>query len=152
MTSRRKRTKERQVCLAQGIKSSVAIPLRVGGSVLGIISFSFLRGHCEWQPEVVSRLQVIGEVFANALVRKRSEEAIRAALAENERLRERLERENVYLREQMTLQHHHGRIDRQEPGAEEGAVRGRAGGGRRHPGSVARRNRHRQGVARADDP
>jgi transcriptional regulator with GAF, ATPase, and Fis domain len=102
--------KERQVCLAQGIKSTVAIPLRVGGSVLGIISFSFLRGQCEWQPEVVSRLQMIGELFANALLRKRSEETIRAALAENERLRERLERENVYLREQVTLQHHHGRM------------------------------------------
>jgi transcriptional regulator with GAF, ATPase, and Fis domain len=53
---------------------------------------------------------MIGEVFANALVRKRSDETIRAALAENERLRERLERENVYLREQITLKHHHGRI------------------------------------------
>lgn len=102
--------KERQVCLAQGIKSSVAVPLRVGGSVLGIISFSFLRRHCEWQPEVVSRLQMIGEIFANALMRKQSDEAIRAALAENERLRERLERENLYLREQITVKHHHGQI------------------------------------------
>jgi PAS domain S-box-containing protein len=102
--------KERQVCLAQGIKSSVAIPLRVGGSVLGIISFSFLKRYCDWPPEVVSRLQVIAEIFANALMRKRSDEAIRAALAENEQLRERLERENVYLREQITLKHHHGRI------------------------------------------
>ena len=53
---------------------------------------------------------MIGEIFANALMRKRSDEAIRAALAENEQLRERLERENVYLREQITLKHHHGRI------------------------------------------
>ena len=53
---------------------------------------------------------MIGEIFANALVRKRSDEAIRAALAENQQLRERLERENVYLREQITLKHHHGRI------------------------------------------
>lgn len=102
--------KERQVCLAQGIKSSVAVPLRGGGSVLGIISFSFLRQYCEWRPEIVSRLQMIGEIFANALMRKQSDEAIRAALAENEQLRERLERENVYLREQVTLKHHHGRI------------------------------------------
>jgi formate hydrogenlyase transcriptional activator len=36
--------KEREVCLAQGIKSTVAIPLSVSGSVLGIISFSFLGG------------------------------------------------------------------------------------------------------------
>ena len=102
--------KERQVCIAQGIKSTVAIPLRVSGSVLGIISFSFLREYCEWPEEVVSRLQIIGEVFANAVLRKRSDEAIRIALAENERLRERLEQENVYLREQVTLKYHHGRI------------------------------------------
>jgi transcriptional regulator with GAF, ATPase, and Fis domain len=102
--------KERQVCITQGIKSTVAIPLRVGDSVLGIISFSFLKRYCEWSPDFISRLQIIGEVFANALVRKRSDEAIRAALTENEQLRERLELENVYLREQITLKHHHGRI------------------------------------------
>ena len=102
--------KERQLSIATGIKSTVAIPLKAGGSVLGLLAFSFLRQHREWPPEVVSRLQMIAEIFANALVRKRSDEAIRAALAENQQLRERLERENVYLREQITLQHHHGRI------------------------------------------
>lgn len=102
--------KERQACLAQGIKSTVAIPLRVSGSVLGIMSFSFLKRHCEWSPEVVARLHVIGEIFANALARKRSDQAIRAALAENEKLRKQLEQENVYLREQITLKHHHGQI------------------------------------------
>ncbi len=102
--------KERQVCLEQGIKSTVAIPLRVSGSVLGIMSFSFLKRHCEWSPEIVARLHMIGEIFANAIARKRSDEAIRTAIAENEQLRERLELENVYLREQITLKHHHGRI------------------------------------------
>ena len=102
--------KERQLSIATGIKSTVAIPLKAGGSVLGLLAFSFLRQHREWPPEVVSRLQMIAEIFANALMRKQSDEAIRAALAENQQLRERLERENVYLREQVTLQHHHGRI------------------------------------------
>ena len=102
--------KERQLSIATGIKSTVAIPLEAGGSVLGFLAFSFLRQHREWPPEVVSRLQMIAEIFANALVRKRSDEAIRAALAENQQLRERLEQENVYLREQVTLKHHHGRI------------------------------------------
>ena len=102
--------KERQLSIATGIKSTVAIPLKAGGSVLGLLAFSFLRQHREWPPEVVSRLQMIAEIFANALVRKESDEAIRAAFAENQQLRERLERENVYLREQTTLKHHHGRI------------------------------------------
>ncbi len=102
--------KEREICLAQDIRSTVAIPLRVGGSVLGAISFSFIGQQCDWHPEVISRLQIIGEIFANALTRKRSDEAIRAALTENEQLRERLERENIYLREQITLEHQYGRI------------------------------------------
>ena len=102
--------KERQLSIATGIKSTVAIPLEAGGSVLGLLAFSFLRQHREWPPEVVSRLQMIGEIFANALVRKRSDEAIRTALAENQQLRERLEQENVYLREQIALKHRHGQI------------------------------------------
>lgn len=102
--------KEREICLAEGVKSTAAVPLKVGGSILGLISFSFLNRYCDWPPGIVSRLQMIGEIFANALARKQSDEAIRTALAENEQLRERLERENVYLREQITLKYHHGRI------------------------------------------
>ena len=55
-------------------------------------------------------MQLIGEIFANILLRKRSDETIRAATQENEKLRQRLERENVYLREQVTLKYRHRRI------------------------------------------
>ncbi len=63
-----------------------------------------------WPEALVKRLEIVAQIFANAIARKRSDETIRAALAENEQLRQRLERENVYLREQITLKHHHGRI------------------------------------------
>ncbi len=102
--------KERRYCKAHGIQSNVAIPLKAGGVVLGAMTFAFLKRGCEWPEEMVTRLQLIGEVFANAFQRQRSDDALRAALAENEQLRERLERENVYLRAQVTLKHHHGRI------------------------------------------
>ncbi|MHB8903133.1 MAG: sigma-54 interaction domain-containing protein, partial [Thermoguttaceae bacterium] len=84
--------------------------LKAGGKILGFLTFAFLQKHCSWPADMVSRLQMIGEVFANALLRKRSEESLRAALAENEALRARLEQENLYLREQVVLKHHHGRI------------------------------------------
>jgi formate hydrogenlyase transcriptional activator len=102
--------KERRHCMAHGIQSNVAIPLQAGGLVLGAITFAFLRQRCEWPAEIVSRLQLIGEVFANAFQRRRADEALRAALAENESLRSRLEQENQYLREQAVLMHQHGRI------------------------------------------
>ncbi|MCR4413146.1 MAG: sigma 54-interacting transcriptional regulator, partial [Thermoguttaceae bacterium] len=102
--------KERHYCEAHGIKSNVAIPLKAGGVILGALTFAFLKRRCEWPAEILSRLQMIGEVFANALLRRRSDEALHAALAENEALRARLERENLYLREQVVLKHRPERI------------------------------------------
>ncbi len=101
---------EKRYCLAHGLQSNVTIPLRAGGAIVGGLTFAFLKRRCEWPPEVIARLQLIGEVFANALRHKRADEALRAALAENERLRARLEQENQYLREQVVLKHRHGRI------------------------------------------
>jgi transcriptional regulator with GAF, ATPase, and Fis domain len=101
---------ERRYCIAHGIRSTIGIPLKAGGTILGALSFSFLQRCCDWPAEIISRLQMIGEVFANALLRRKSEETLRAALAENEALRSRLEQENLYLREQVVLKHHHGRI------------------------------------------
>ncbi len=102
--------KEREYCRTHGIQSDVAVPLNVGGSVLGAITFAFLRQRCAWPAEILARLQLIGEVFANAILRRRAEEALRKALAENQQLRQRLEQENLYLREQAVLKHQHGRI------------------------------------------
>ncbi len=103
-------TAEREHCLAHGIKSNVTLPLKAGGQVLGGLTFAFQRERCQWPTEIISRLKLIGEVFASALLRRRTEEALRAALAENQKLRQRLEQENLYLREQASLKHHHGRI------------------------------------------
>jgi formate hydrogenlyase transcriptional activator len=102
--------KEREYCLTHGIQSNVAIPLQVGGSVLGALTFAFVRQRCDWPAEMLSRLQLIGQVFANALLRRRSDEALRAALTENQKLRQRLEQENQYLRERVDLKYQHGRI------------------------------------------
>lgn len=102
--------KERRYCEAQGVKSNIAIPLKAGGTILGALTFAFLQRHCAWPAEMIFRLQLIAEVFANAVLHKRSEEALRAALSENEALRSHLEQENLYLREQVVLRHHHGRI------------------------------------------
>ncbi len=68
---------ERQLCRTHGLRSVVAVPLRIGMGVIGLIAFQFVKQPCNWRPDVVSRLRLIGEVFANALVRKYSEQALR---------------------------------------------------------------------------
>jgi transcriptional regulator with GAF, ATPase, and Fis domain len=99
--------RERQFCAAQGIKSHIGIPLIAAGSVLGALNFSSFGHVGFWQQDILARIQLIGEVFANAILHRRDREAINEALAESERLRAQLERENVYLREQITLKHDH---------------------------------------------
>jgi len=66
-----------------GLRSHLSIPLRVGGRVAGALSFAGMRSARTWPGEVITRLTIIGEVFASALARARSEE-------EAEQLRGRL--------------------------------------------------------------
>jgi FixJ family two-component response regulator/signal transduction histidine kinase len=74
---------EAEHCRRIGLRSHLSIPLRIGGRVIGVLSFAGLRSARTWPEEVITRLTIIGEVFANAMSRVRSEE-------EAQRLRSRL--------------------------------------------------------------
>jgi transcriptional regulator with GAF, ATPase, and Fis domain len=65
--------------------------------VVGLLVFATVTREQRWSPDLVARLRLVGEVIASALARRDVELALRTALSENERLRERLEAENVYL-------------------------------------------------------
>jgi len=56
-----------------GTRSKVALPLRAGGPMLGVLSFGSVRGERAWPDELVERLRLLSEVFASALERKRME-------------------------------------------------------------------------------
>jgi len=63
---------------AYGIKSSLAFPLCVGdGPVFGVLAFDATIKERDWPPALVKRLQLLAQVFANALARKRTEQALK---------------------------------------------------------------------------
>jgi formate hydrogenlyase transcriptional activator len=96
--------RDRESCALYEIKSVVVVPLSVGGgSVFGILTFSALREERAWPETVVKGFQLVAQVFANALARKRSDEQTKKYVAEIEELRQRLERENLYLKEEVRL-------------------------------------------------
>ena len=64
-----------------GARSMLALPLVAGGRVLGALALVTVRTHLVWTAERVGRLQLVAEVFANALARKESEVALRAGEA-----------------------------------------------------------------------
>ncbi len=64
---------DRGTYLRLGIHSRLEVPLMVGGRVVGALAFSTVRTERAWKDELVQRLRLIGEVFANVLSRRRAE-------------------------------------------------------------------------------
>jgi len=59
-------------------KSSLLFPLSVGrGPVFGLLTFAVTREERSWPEALVKRLQLIAQIFANAIARKRSDETLR---------------------------------------------------------------------------
>jgi signal transduction histidine kinase len=64
---------DRRTYLTLGIKSRVEIPLMIGDAVVGALALSTLAAERTWRDELVQRLRLFGEMFANSLARKQSE-------------------------------------------------------------------------------
>jgi len=62
-----------------GIRSQLVIPLPIDSRVVASIGFGAFHDTRKWPDEFIARVKVIGEVMAQALVRKRSEAALRAS-------------------------------------------------------------------------
>ncbi len=94
-----------------GPKSNVTFPLSAGGSqVFGALAFGKMTEERTWPEELLQRLRLAAQVVANALERRRAEQKLQHALAEIKKLQNRLEQENVYLRQEVRLRHDHAQI------------------------------------------
>ena len=102
--------KERQICLLKSMKSLLSVPLESGGGTLGSCVLVATREERVWPEELVQRFRLLTEVFANALQHKRMEEQLRQNLREIENLKKRLEKENIYLQEEIKLLGEHSEI------------------------------------------
>jgi signal transduction histidine kinase len=87
-----------------GARSLAVAPLAVGGKTIGALVFLTTRVEHAWPAGLGQRLQTLAEIFANALVRKESESAVRqseelnsAVLASLEEYVTVLDREGVIL-------------------------------------------------------
>lgn len=71
-------SQDRESWSRYGTKSTVVAPLTSGGgSISGALSFACTSKEREWPEMVVRHLQMVAQVFANALFRKRAEEELR---------------------------------------------------------------------------
>jgi PAS domain S-box-containing protein len=65
---------DRESCRLIGVKSNLCIPLAVGGEPpVGCLGINTLREERAWPDALVKRLQLVAQVFTNALARRRHE-------------------------------------------------------------------------------
>src|SRR5262249_32378631 len=70
--------RDRGSWLHYGIKTALTFPLVMGGEpLIGALSFNDMKAGRKWDTMLVKRLQLVAQIFANALARRRSEQALR---------------------------------------------------------------------------
>ncbi len=67
---------ERAVLEAQGLQSTVDVPLSYQGKTLGFMGLGSARNARTWTPDEINLLKIVGQVFTNALQHKRAEETL----------------------------------------------------------------------------
>jgi transcriptional regulator with GAF, ATPase, and Fis domain len=108
--------KDKETMGQNGLKSFVAFPLAVRGEVLGGVAFISLRAEREWPAPLLEQLGIAAQVLANAISRAQADEKLRQAYKEIEELKQRIEKENLYLREEVKLEHHYNEVIGDSPG------------------------------------
>ena len=88
---------ERTYVRQAGMKSNLTVPVLIGGQLVGALAVGTFRHRREWPEPLVDRVRLLAQIIAAALQRRRQELALRASLAEVERLNRRLQAENIYL-------------------------------------------------------
>ena len=61
----------------RGVRSNLAIPMMAGARILGCLAVATLTVERVWPDELVQRLRLVGEVFANALAQKEADDNLR---------------------------------------------------------------------------
>jgi signal transduction histidine kinase len=68
---------DRETCRLFGIKSAIAVPLTVGDEPpIGALGLNALRAERDWPDALVKRLQLVAQIFTNALARRRHEQRL----------------------------------------------------------------------------
>jgi PAS domain S-box-containing protein len=63
--------RDQEVWRRYGIKSSLVIPLSAGGEPpIGAVSFNTMKAERTWPESLIKQLQLVAQIFANALARK----------------------------------------------------------------------------------
>ncbi len=79
-------TVDRETLARDGAKGAIAIPLHVENSLVCVLTFGSYRTCRDWPDELLQRLGVAGEIFANAVARRQAKDRLQRKQQELEHL------------------------------------------------------------------
>ena len=82
---------EQELLQTMGVKSSVNVPMVYRDSLAGFLGFDALLSQQTWSEEDIALLKIVGEIFVNALERKRTEARLQTYAANLERSNQELQ-------------------------------------------------------------
>ncbi|MBI4763648.1 MAG: sigma 54-interacting transcriptional regulator [Deltaproteobacteria bacterium] len=94
---------EKEFYKKHGLLSMVIVPMIVSTGFIGSVSFGAFRAERSFSSDLLERIRLIGTIFANALQRKMTERSLQDALAEVRSLKDQLQAECGYLKEEIEL-------------------------------------------------
>jgi transcriptional regulator with GAF, ATPase, and Fis domain len=97
-----------------GIEAGLVIPFGIKGKFAYGLAFGHHSSR-SWPEGLVQRFRLLGEIILNALLRKKADLEIRSAFEEIKELKERVESENVLLREEIGSLRSHPEILGESP-------------------------------------
>ena len=68
---------ERKLLRGLGIRSLVVVPMILHNSPVGFLGFDSMRREMKWSERTLALLKIVGEIFVNALERKRADEVLK---------------------------------------------------------------------------
>ena len=101
---------DRQSWQVMGVKANFSLPIHVAGSVEYLLIGSHVRATCSVDTGLFPRLRLLGELFANALVRCRSDAAQHEARVEIQRLKKIVQSEAEHLPSEIVCSRQHEEI------------------------------------------
>jgi len=93
-----------------GTKSGVGIPLESDKSGVDVFAMDSVISECQWPKDIIEQSKTVGKVLLSAIMRREAEVEIQNGYSEIKRLKDQLQQENIYLKEEIKLQNNFDKI------------------------------------------
>jgi len=92
------------------IKAGVGVPLEIDDSGVDVFALARTQSEHQWPKDIIEYCKVIGQIILSAMRRREAEVELQGQYEEIKGLKNRLEQENIYLRQEIEIQYRHDEI------------------------------------------